>query len=121
MAIISEDTIMDINAAATQIVDRHVFCYVTELIKTLAEGHCSDLPQDILEMREKAIALRERGAVSFWAVSDWLRLGLEDAGELVDADFYGLCVWARKKGVSDTALQRDSAILKIAKEYIEGQ
>ena len=113
---------MDINAAATQIVDRHVFCYVTPLIKALSEGQkYSDLHQDMLEMSEKALALREQDAVSFWAVSDWLGQGLEDAGELVDRDFYGLCVWARKKSVSDTALQRDSAILKIAKEYIEAR
>jgi hypothetical protein len=111
---------MDINAAATQIVDRHVFCYVTPLIKALAEGQIySDLHQDILEMSEKALALREHDAVSFWAVSDWLGQGLEDAGELVDRDFYGLSVWARKKSLSDTALPWDSAILKIAKEYID--
>jgi hypothetical protein len=113
---------MDINAAATQIVDRHVFCYVPQLIKTLAEGQKhSALHQDILEMIERAIALREQNAVSFWAVSDWLGNHLEGVGELVDWDFYGLCVWARKKSVSDTALQRDSAILKIAKKYIEEQ
>jgi len=113
---------MDINAAATQIVDRHVFCYVTPLIKTLAKGQeYSDMHQDMLEMSEKALELTAQNAVSFWAVSDWLRIGLEEEGELVDGDFYGLCVWARKKGVSDTALQRDSAILEIAKKYIEAQ
>ena len=62
---------MDINAAATQIVDRHVFSYVTPLIKTLSEGQkYSDLHQDILEMSEKATALKEQNTVSFWAVSD---------------------------------------------------
>jgi hypothetical protein len=113
---------MDINAAATKIVDRHVFAYVTPLIKTLAEGQkYSDLHQDILEMSERAIALREQDAVSFWAVSNWLVDQLEDAGELVDRDFYGLCVWARKKDMSDTSLPSDSAILRIAKKYIEEQ
>ncbi len=113
---------MDINAAASQIVDRHVLCLVTPLIKTLAEGQkYSDLHQDMLELSEKAIALSERGAVSFWAVSDWLWPRLVDAGELVDADFYGLCVWARKKGRGGDAMPLDSAILEIAKKYIEEQ
>lgn len=37
----------------------------------------------------------QREVFEHWAVSSWLADRLEEKGETVDKDFYGLCVWAR--------------------------
>lgn len=49
-----------------------------------------------------------------WAVSDWLADKLEAAGERVDRDFAGLCVWART--TTGQAISMDEVIQRIVSE-----
>lgn len=49
-----------------------------------------------------------------WAVSTWLAEKLEAAGERVDMDFAGLCVWART--TTGQAISMDSVIERITRE-----
>lgn len=51
-----------------------------------------------------------------WAVSEWFADKLLAAGEKVDKDFGGLCVWART--TTGQAISMDSAVAKIYAEMM---
>lgn len=53
-----------------------------------------------------------------WAVTQWLANKLAAAGEKVDNDFGGLCVWART--TTGQAISADGVIEKIYKEMMTG-
>lgn len=57
-----------------------------------------------------------REVYEHWAVTHWFANKLIAAGEKVDTDFAGLCVWART--TTGQAIYADSVIERIAKELL---
>ena len=53
-------------------------------------------------------------AMEFWLVSDWLGMKLQERGEIVTLDWYGLTVWGR--ACSGQAIKMDDVIQQIAME-----
>ncbi len=53
----------------------------------------------------------QREVFEHWAVTDWFAEKLEAAGEKVDKDFGGLCIWART--TTGQAIYADSVIERI--------
>jgi len=49
-----------------------------------------------------------------WAVSKWLAEKLAEKGEVIELDFYGVCLWGR--GTTGQAIAIDYVIEEIAKD-----
>lgn len=56
----------------------------------------------------------EREIYEYWLVSDWLAEQLSNKGEIIETNFYGLCVWGRT--TTGQAVKMDSVIQEIANE-----
>lgn len=69
-------------------------------------------PQEACELDD--IEPHEREVFEHWAVSRWLAEKLQTAGERVDMDFAGLCVWART--TTGQAISMDAVIQEITRE-----
>lgn len=61
----------------------------------------------------------EREVFEHWAVSTWLAEKLHAAGERVDTDFAGLCVWART--TTGQAIHADAVVEQITREMHEAR
>jgi hypothetical protein len=60
----------------------------------------------------------QREVFEHWIVSDWFADKLIEAGEKVDKDFAGLCIWART--TTGQAVYADAVIERIAAKLAEG-
>jgi hypothetical protein len=60
----------------------------------------------------------EREVFEHWAISQWLARRLDEMGEQVSTDFYGLCVWARTTTGQSIAI--DSCVEQIAQKIASG-
>mgnify|MGYP003116580432 CR=1 FL=1 len=58
----------------------------------------------------------EREVFEHWAVSEWFAEKLEAAGEKVDRDFEGLCVWART--CTGQGIASDSVVIAIHADMV---
>jgi hypothetical protein len=61
---------------------------------------------------DQRIEPHDREVFEHWAVSNWLAARLEEQGERVDTDFYGLNVWSRT--TTGQAIYADECIEQIA-------
>lgn len=88
--------------------------FVHHNLHTVAET--SPLDSDGWEMlcREQGLEAYECEVYEHWAVSTRLAEKLQAAGERVDTDFAGLCVWART--TTGQAISIDAVIERITRE-----
>ena len=68
--------------------------------------------------RDHDIEPYQREVFEHWAVTDWFADKLEAAGEKVDRDFAGLCIWART--TTGQAIYADAVIERIYAETHTG-
>lgn len=104
-----------------RIVNREVHTSASQLVQELSSNE--KYQDEILEFSTKWEEGEEGTnqdewypveALEFWIISDWLADKLQNHGELITKDFYGLCIWGRT--TSGQAISSDCVIQQIAEE-----
>lgn len=112
----TQETQLDIERRADKFVEQEIHVCMSALVYELQQKTPDEFMDQFPELTGRYIQ-NEQGeeeyidVYEYWAVSSWLAHKLEVQGEIVENDFYGLCVWGRT--TTGQAISMDYVIREI--------
>ena len=110
---------LNVERRADKLVEQEIHVCMSALVCELQQKMPDEFIDQFSELSGKYIQNDEGEeeyieAYEYWAVSSWFAHKLEEQGEIIEKDFYGLYVWGRT--TTGQAISMDYVIRKIIED-----